>query len=68
VGEGLPFHWLTPIGTDADPTYAQLFNIDHMASDVYVSGGCWAAGVTEGRPPVTAMVYFDHKPIVCELR
>lgn len=48
------------------PSYAGLFDIDHVVSDVFV-GSCWIAGLGDGRPPVTEMVYFDHKPVVCRL-
>lgn len=67
AGEDDPFHFVTEVGRRAAPTYADLFNIDHVISD-RLRGPCWAAGVTEGRPPVLSdAVYFDHVPIVCEL-
>lgn len=62
-GEGRPFHFLTDAGRRAEPTYADLFNIDHVASD-HFDGDCWAAGI-DGRDPVWEGVYFDHLPIVC---
>lgn len=67
VGEGLPFHFVSDVGRRAEPTTAGLVNIDHVVSD-RLSGGCWAAGVTEGHPPVTDVVYFDHHPIVCAMQ
>ena len=66
VGSGLPFHFHTEIGPDAEPTYAELFNIDHVVSDQF-QGDCWAAGVSEGHPDVLEAVFFDHRPIVCTL-
>ena len=66
VGEGRDFHWVSDVGEDAAPTYAVLFNIDHVVSDALV-GTCWAPGVTEGAPPVTEAVFFDHLPIVCDV-
>ncbi len=59
VGEGLAFHSITDAGFGAEPTYAGLFNIDHVASDVY-AGDCVAGQVTD-------IVAFDHLPIVCHL-
>jgi hypothetical protein len=66
VGQDKPFHYLTDVGPDVPPTYAELFNIDHVASDA-LRGNCWVAGHSEGHPPVTEMTYFDHKPVVCRL-
>jgi len=66
VGTGKPFAFISPVGPSAPPSYAGLFNIDHVVSDV-LSGDCWVAGLTAGHPPVTNTVYFDHKPIVCDL-
>ncbi|MEW6168028.1 MAG: hypothetical protein AB1651_10075 [Pseudomonadota bacterium] len=60
VGEGLAFHSITEVGFGAEPTYAGLFNIDHVASDIY-TGDCVAGQVTD-------IVAFDHRPIVCQLR
>ena len=66
VGPDKTFHFVTDAGMDAAPTYGGFFNIDHVISDVW-DGPCWAAGVTEGHPPVTESVSFDHRPIVCDL-
>jgi len=66
VGPGNPFKLVTDAGDDAEPTYAGLVNIDHIASDA-LTGDCWTAGVTAGRDAVYDGVYFDHKPSVCEL-
>ncbi|WP_370306014.1 hypothetical protein [Sinimarinibacterium flocculans] len=59
VGESLAFHSITDVGFSAEPTYAGLFNIDHVASDAYI-GDCVAGQVTD-------IVAFDHLPIVCHL-
>lgn len=66
VGEGHDFHFVTDVGRRAEPTYAGLFDIDHVISDAF-EGSCWSAGVTEGHPDVIDAVYFDHKPAVCTL-
>jgi endonuclease/exonuclease/phosphatase family metal-dependent hydrolase len=67
AGPGKRFEFITEVGVDAVPTYAGNFNIDHVVSDAF-SGSCWAAGVSEGRPAVSEVAYFDHKPSVCTLR
>jgi hypothetical protein len=67
AGEGRPFRYLSDVGPDATPTYASLFNIDHVMADV-LRGDCWVAGITDGHPPVYAGVHFDHRPVVCTVR
>jgi hypothetical protein len=59
------FHFVTDVGPDAEPTYA-LVNIDHVVSDAF-EGGCRTPGLTEGDPPVSDIVYFDHRPEVCDV-
>jgi hypothetical protein len=66
AGPGKAFHFLTEVGAEVTPTYAGLFNIDHVLSDT-LSGTCWTAGVTEGHPPVTDIVFFDHHPVACTI-
>ena len=66
VGGNDPFQFITEVGSNAPPTYASLFNIDHVVSDVF-AGTCWVAGVTQGHPNVTQTVIFDHKPVVCDI-
>ena len=66
VGPGKKFHFITDVGLAALPTYAGLFNIDHVISDALV-GSCWTAGATPGHPPVIQTPYFDHKPAVCTI-
>ncbi len=65
-GPDRPFHFVSPVGEDAPPSYGGAVDIDHMISD-NADGDCWISGVTEGRPEVTQTVYFDHLPLVCEL-
>jgi len=59
VGEGRAFAQISEAGLLATPTYANLLNIDHVASDAY-QGSCFA-----GVPSETTA--FDHVPIVCDL-
>jgi hypothetical protein len=66
VGGSQPFQWVSPIGASAVPTYAGGLNIDHVISDAF-TGTCFVPGVTPGYPPVYANVYFDHRPLVCEI-
>lgn len=61
-----PFHFVSAIGPEAQPTYSDTVNIDHVISDV-ATGTCWAGGVSDGRPAPTAMTYFDHHPVVCDV-
>lgn len=60
------FEFISDIGEDAEPSYQGLVNIDHVLSDSF-TGSCRVPGLPEGGPPVTDILYFDHKPIVCEL-
>ncbi len=66
VGDGLDFAWLTPVGPDVPPTYNDLVNIDHVAADS-LAGDCFASGMDDPVPTVIDAVYFDHRPIVCEV-
>lgn len=66
AGEGSRFHFVTDVGINAAPTYGGLFNIDHIVSDA-LDGTCFTSGVSEGQPGVTQTVYFDHKPVVCDV-
>lgn len=66
TGAGERFHFVTDVGADAPPTYAGMFDIDHVLADAF-AGSCWVAGVTDGHPKVSETVYFDHKPHVCRL-
>ena len=64
AGDGAAFRFVSAVGPDAPPSYADLLNIDHVITDT-MPGSCWIAGVTEGHPAVTEAVFFDHKPVVC---
>ncbi|MCA9634057.1 MAG: hypothetical protein KC766_40695 [Myxococcales bacterium] len=64
--DGDRFHFVTDVGQTATPSYGGLFNIDHIVSDYYV-GSCATAGLSEGVAGVTDTVYFDHKPVLCDL-
>jgi hypothetical protein len=66
VGDGKAFHFISDVGPAAPKSYAGFFNIDHVVSDAF-DGSCWIAGLTEGHPAVSDILYFDHKPVVCEL-
>lgn len=67
VGPGTPFRFATEVGDGVPGTYAGgLLNIDHVVADAF-EGTCWAAGITQGHPPVIDAVYFDHRPIVCSM-
>ena len=66
VGEDRAFHFISDVSADAPASYAGSFNIDHVISD-RLAGSCWIAGLTEGHPAVTDAVFFDHKPVVCEV-
>jgi hypothetical protein len=65
VGDGKALHFVTEVGPEAAPTYA-IFNIDHVISDT-LGGECWHAGQDEAHPAVSGVVYFDHKPAICNL-
>lgn len=66
VGPDKDFHFITPAGEDVPPTYGGVGNIDHVISNI-LEGSCWAAGVTDGHPPVIMDTVFDHVPIVCDV-
>jgi hypothetical protein len=65
VGEGKRFHFVNAVPADERASYA-LFDIDHITSDS-LHGSCKRYGISEGTEPVTEMVFFDHKPLVCEV-
>jgi len=64
VGPRKDFHFITQVGDDAPGSYAGLFDIDHVISNVF-SGSCWIPGLSNGRPPLTDTVFFDHLPHTC---
>ncbi|ALO47391.1 hypothetical protein PS2015_2759 [Pseudohongiella spirulinae] len=59
VGTGRTFNQISDAGPLTEPTYANAFNIDHVASDAFV-GNCFT-----GQP--TQITAFDHMPIICDL-
>ena len=59
------FTFVSAIGNNATPTYSNLFNIDHVMSDLG-TGSCWAAGI-DGNDPVIDAKYWDHVPVVCDV-
>ncbi len=66
VGDAHPFHFITDVGDDAQPTYAGSVNIDHLVSDTF-DGECWHPGISAGYEAVVDFNYFDHVPAVCLL-
>lgn len=65
-GHGLYF--VSAVGDDAPGSYGGVADIDHVFSDAW-SGACDRSLVdAENDHPVYAPAYFDHRPIVCELR
>ena len=65
AADGARFHFISEVGPTAPRSYAGLFDIDHVLSDT-LDGGCFIGGL-DGRPPVTEVRYFDHKPVVCDI-
>jgi len=66
VGDDHPFHFITDVGPDVLPTYANTINIDHQVSDSFV-GSCSHPGITPGEDAVVDFSYYDHVPAVCTL-
>ncbi|MEM6991942.1 MAG: hypothetical protein AAF721_15645 [Myxococcota bacterium] len=66
VGDEHPFHFITEVGANVQPTYAGTLNIDHQVSDAF-DGQCWHPGITAGYEGVVDFNYFDHVPAVCLL-
>jgi endonuclease/exonuclease/phosphatase family metal-dependent hydrolase len=57
--------FISAVGPDAPGSYQGLADIDHVLSDGH-AGDCWHAGI-DPHPAVIDAVYFDHKPVVCEI-
>jgi len=66
VGDGLPFDYLSADRACIDPNYALILHVDHVVSDM-LTGSCVVPGVTDGVPPVMDAIYWDHKPVVCQV-
>lgn len=64
VGRGRPFHYISSPGEPK--TYAGAVSIDHVVSDT-LQGSCVVPGATGGVPPVLDAVYWDHKPVLCDV-
>jgi len=60
------FTFASEVGRTAPGSYAGIVDIDHVLSD-QLTGECTIPGVTEGEP-VSDIRYFDHSPVICELR
>jgi hypothetical protein len=67
AGSDRAFRFISDVGPDALPSYAGLFNIDHAIGD-RLAGSCASIGVAPGTAPVSDIAYFDHHPLVCQLR
>lgn len=67
VGEGKAFHYVSPSDPDGPATYQGGLRIDHIASDVLLTEDCFVAGSTPGVAPVTDAVYWDHRPVACDV-
>jgi hypothetical protein len=65
VGASGRFRFLSDVGEGAPPTYANAI-IDYVVVDD-ATGRCFAAGIAPGTDAPTEMVYFDHRPLVCDL-
>jgi len=65
VGGSNDFQFISDVGFGAEASYSGL-SIDHVVSDVF-TGSCVIPGETPGTQPVLDMVYFDHKPVVCDI-
>ncbi len=66
VGPGRRFHFVSPAGREAPATYAGIATIDYLISD-RLEGSCIVPGVGE-EPPVMDAIYWDHLPVLCQLR
>ena len=66
VGGDSAFQWLTELGPEAPGSYGGVADIDHVMSDTF-TGDCWISGI-EDHDAVMDAVYFDHRPVVCDLR
>jgi hypothetical protein len=66
IGDDHPFQWHSPIDPSGPRSYALGVSIDHVASDG-LTGACVIPGSSPGVAPVWDRIYWDHRPIVCEL-
>ncbi|TNE48497.1 MAG: hypothetical protein EP343_15515 [Deltaproteobacteria bacterium] len=66
VGEGKPFRYISSSDPDGPKTYGGLVRIDHVVSDK-LTGSCVVPGVSPDEPDVMDIVYWDHKPVICDV-
>ena len=67
LSQAAGFEFLSPTDPSGPATYYGVaVRIDHVLSDGLV-GPCVIAGGTEGVPPVMEMVYWDHRPVICDV-
>ena len=66
VGDGADFAFHSAVGPGAPGGYQGVADIDHVMSDALV-GECRIAGLDPELPEVLDAVYFDHRPVVCDL-
>lgn len=66
VGDATDFRFHSEVGEQAPASYQGVADIDHVMSDA-LSGGCGVAGLDASLPSLLDAVYFDHRPIVCDL-
>ncbi len=61
-------YFISKTGEDAPGSYGGVADIDHVMADAW-SGACDLLLLAPDPPhPVYAPAYFDHRPVVCELR
>lgn len=65
VGGSNVFQFISEVGFGSEASYSGL-SIDHVVSDVF-TGDCVIPGETPGTETVLDTVYFDHKPVVCDI-
>lgn len=63
--ESTDFQFHSPTERNGPATYLTL-RIDHVVSD-FAEGGCLIHGSSDGTNPVLDSVYWDHRPVLCDL-
>ena len=66
IGDDHPFQWHSPTDPSGPRSYALGVSIDHVASDG-LTGSCIIPGSSPGVAPIWDRIYWDHRPVVCEL-
>jgi len=60
--------FISRVGEDAPLSYGGVADIDHVLADAW-TGACDQLLLDPEAPhPVYSLAYFDHRPVVCELR